>query len=171
MTGRVQVAESGSVRRPDGEAPLASKFLSFALHLGAAFFAAMAICHWFGIKVPMKFIYFDNAFLPYQDRIIAICLVGVSLLHFCAARHPSLAPYVLVFLGTAIVGIGAITLSPDLAMTLEDGRIERNGWEMSWRLVGDHTPRLGTYWIETCAFASYFTGLVVLTVLSRRHDS
>ena len=49
--------------------------LHFALLAGVAYFCAMAVAHFFGIKWPLLFVYYDVPFHAYQDKIISFAVV------------------------------------------------------------------------------------------------
>ena len=59
-----------------------SQFTRYAFLAGAAYFMFMAIAHFFGIKVPVLFVYWDTPFYAYQDKIISFAVCAYVAL-FC----------------------------------------------------------------------------------------
>jgi hypothetical protein len=122
---------------------MTSRLLRIALLAGVAYFCAMAVAHFFGIKWPLLFVYYDVPFHAYQDKIIAFSVVAYACLWWSAARERSVMPAVLLALGVTVAGLAAVNLSDALASVL-DGR--------------------GTqaYWWQTALFAGYWLLLFVL---------
>jgi hypothetical protein len=50
--------------------------LRLALWAGAAYFCCMAVAHFFGLKYPLLFVYYDVPFFAYQDKIISFAVVA-----------------------------------------------------------------------------------------------
>lgn len=123
-----------------------SPFLRGLLLICVAFFACMALAHFFGLKVPVLFVYWDPPFYAYQDKIIAFLLVTYMVLFAGAARHRVMVPYALVSAWSTVAGLALVNLSDALAQVLNGG---------------------GTlaYWAITAAFA---VPAVVLTLLWSR---
>ena len=40
------------------------------------YFCCMAIAHFFGIKLPILFVYYDTPYYAYQDKIVAVAVVA-----------------------------------------------------------------------------------------------
>jgi hypothetical protein len=125
---------------------MASKLLRIALLAGVAYFCAMAVAHFFGIKWPLLFVYYDVPFYAYQDKIISFAVVAYACLWWSAARERSVMPAVLVALGATVAGLAAVNVSGALATVL-NGRSTQ------------------AYWWQTALFAGYW---LVLFVLYRR---
>lgn len=117
--------------------------LRFALLAGVAYFCAMAVAHFFGIKWPLLFVYYDVPFHAYQDKIISFSVVSYACLWWSAARERSVMPAVLVALGVTVAGLAAVNLSDALASVL-NGRSTQ------------------AYWWQTALFAGYWVMLFVL---------
>jgi len=122
-----------------------SKLLRGLILLVTAFFLSMATAHFFGLKYPLLFVYYDTPYYAYQDRIIAITLVSYAILMFAASRHRLVLPYALVALWVTIFGLSYINLSSELALVL----------------TGQSTV---VYWLQTGAFAGLAVVLTFLTV-------
>ena len=60
--------------------------LRLLLYAGALYFAAVAIVHALGVKVPGLFVYFNVPSYAYQDRIISFLAFGWSAFFFLTAK-------------------------------------------------------------------------------------
>ena len=120
--------------------------LRILLLAGVAYFCAMAVAHFFGIKVPLLFVYYDVPYHAYQDKIISFAVVAYACLFFAAASRRDVVPAALFALAVTVLGLAAVNLSDALASVL-DGR------------------STVAYWLQTALFAGY---LVVLAALHRR---
>lgn len=117
--------------------------LRYSLLFGVFLFCAMAIAHFFGLKYPLLFVYFDTPFYAYQDKIIAFTLVTYACFFHSAIRAPQIMPAVLLALTVTVLGLCAVNLSEALAQVL-DGR-------STW-----------AYWAQTGVFAGYLLWLAFL---------
>lgn len=126
----------------------ADTLLRWSLWMGVAYFCCMAVAHFFGLKVPLLFVYYDVPFHAYQDKIISFAVVAYVCLFATAARHPVAVPAALVALGVTVAGLAAVNLSEALATVLAD----RSTF---------------AYWLQTGLIAVYFLWLVVLYARSR----
>jgi len=135
--------------RPNARITMPSRLLHFALLAGVAYFCAMAVAHFFGIKWPLLFVYYDVPFHAYQDKIISFAVVAYACLWWSAARERSVVPAVLVAMGCTVAGLAAVNLSDALASVL-NGRSTQ------------------AYWWQTAMFAGYW---VLLFVLYRREGA
>ena len=72
---------------PTPRIAMASRLLNFALLAGVAYFCAMAVAHFFGIKWPLLFVYYDVPFHAYQDKIISFAVVAYACLWWSAAQE------------------------------------------------------------------------------------
>ena len=70
--------------------------LRYSLLLGVVLFCTMAAAHFFGLKYPLLFVYFDTPFYAYQDKIIAFTLVTYACFFYSATRAPQITPAVLL---------------------------------------------------------------------------
>jgi hypothetical protein len=117
--------------------------LTYSLWAGVAYFCCMAVAHFFGLKYPLLFVYYDVPFHAYQDKIISFAVVAYVCLFATAARHRVAVPAALVALGVTVAGLAAVNLSGDLAAVL-DGRSTT------------------AYWLQTGLIAGYLAWLVAL---------
>lgn len=123
--------------------------LRFALWAGVAYFCCMAAAHFFSLKYPLLFVYYDVPFHAYQDMIISFAVVAYVCLFANAALHRSGVPAALVALGMTVLGLSAVNRSAALAAVL-DGR-----------------PTFA-YWLQTGLIAGYFGLLLALHLAGRR---
>ncbi len=126
-----------------------SQPLRYSLLAGAAYFVCMAIAHFFGIKQPLLFVYYDTPFHAYQDKIISFAVVAYVALFWCAAREWSVVPAALFVLGVTVAGLSAVNVSDALAEVLQPG-------QSTW-----------PYWAQVGAIAAYWVWLLVLFVRQR----
>ena len=124
-----------------------AKILKYSLWAGVGYFCCMAIAHFFGLKYPLLFVYFDVPFYAYQDKIISFAVVSYVCLFASAARQRSVVPAALIAFAVTVLGLSAVNLSGDLALVL----------------AGRPTT---AYWLQTGLFAVYFVWLVVLYLRS-----
>ena len=121
--------------------------LRYSLWLGVAYFCCMAGAHFFGLKYPLLFVYYDVPFFAYQDKIISFAVVAYVCLFANAALHRIAVPAALAALGTTVAGLSAVNLSDALASVIE-GR------------------STFAYWLQTALIAGYFVWLLALYVKS-----
>ncbi len=117
--------------------------LRYSLLAGVAYFVCMAIAHFFGIKQPLLFVYYDTPFYAYQDKIISFSIVAYVALFWCAARNRSVVPAALAVLAVTVAGLSAVNMSDALAEVL---RPEQPTWP---------------YWAQVGVLAVYFVWLLV----------
>lgn len=127
---------------------MAQKILKYSLLAGVAYFCCMAVAHFFGLKVPILFVYYDTPFYAYQDKIIAFAVVTYACLFFAGAQHGAVVPAVLVSIWVTVLGLGAVNVSQALQEVLS-GR--------------STTP----YWIQTALIAGYAIWLTIFYGRSR----
>jgi hypothetical protein len=123
--------------------------LRLALWAGAAYFCCMAVAHFFGLKYPLLFVYYDVPFFAYQDKIISFAVVAYICLFVNAALDRNAVPAAIVALGVTVLGLSAVNGS-DALETVLDGR----------------SPI--AYWMQTGLIALYFILLIVLHAVGRR---
>jgi hypothetical protein len=121
-----------------------SRLLRLGLLAGVIYFCCMAVAHYFGIRQPLLFVYYDTPFHAYQDKIIAFAVVSYVALFYSAAQHRAIVPAALIVLGVTVLGLASVNVSDALASVLKDGQ--------------STTP----YWIQTGLIAAYFVVLLVL---------
>ena len=96
-----------------------------------AFFVCMGLAHFFGLKWPVLFVYWDTPFYAYQDKIIAFTLITYCALFLGAARHRVMVPYALVSIWGTVLGLALVNLSDALAQVLSG-----NGTLPYWLITG-----------------------------------
>ena len=121
-----------------------SALLKYSLMAGVVYFCFMAIAHYFGIKQPLLFVYYDTPFFAYQDKIISFAVVAYIALFYTAAQHRVAVPAALFVLLVTVAGLASINLSESLLTLLKEDQ--------------STTP----YWIQTGLIALYFVWLLVL---------
>ncbi|MEM8660443.1 MAG: hypothetical protein AAGF35_06115 [Pseudomonadota bacterium] len=110
--------------------------------VGAAYFVCMAIAHFFIIKVPILFVYYDTPFYAYQDKIISFAVCAYVALFYSASKHRDVALSAIIVLALTVAGLSAVNLSEALSSTLQDGQ------------------STAMYWLQTVAIAGYLLVLV-----------
>ena len=123
---------------------MSEKPLRYALLAGVAYFVAMAGAHFFGVKQPLLFVYYDTPFYAYQDKIISFAVIAYAALFWCAARNRSVVPAALFVLAVTVGGLSAVNVSEALADVLRPG-------QATW-----------PYWVQTGLIAAYFVWLLAL---------
>lgn len=106
----------------------------------------MAIAHYFSIKVPFLFVYYDTPFYAYQDKIISFAVCAYIALFYSASQNRSVALNAIIVLAITVFGLSSVNLSDALASVLQDGQ--------------STTP----YWLQTAAIAFYLVALIVLYI-------
>ena len=104
----------------------------------------MAVAHFFGVKVPVLFVYYDTPFYAYQDKIISFAVCAYIALFYSASRHRVVAPCAIVVLALTVLGLSAVNLSDALASVLSEDQ--------------STLP----YWLQTGAIGCYLAVLAVL---------
>ena len=123
--------------------------LRLALWGGVAYFCCMAVAHFFGLKYPLLFVYYDVPFYAYQDKIISFAVVAYICLFANAAMHRCAVPAALIALGVTVLGLSAVNASDALGSVLE----------------GRSTL---AYWLQTGLIAAYFLALLGLYAAGMR---
>ena len=125
----------------------ASRLLDLGLWAGVAYFCAMATAHFFGIKWPLLFVYYDVPFHAYQDKIISFAVVAYVCLFASAARIREVVPAALVALGVTVLGLSAVNSSEALAVVL-NGRPTTMYWAQTG-LIAIYAVALTGLWRRT----------------------
>jgi hypothetical protein len=118
--------------------------LRISLWAGVAYFCCMAVAHFFGLKYPLLFVYYDVPFYAYQDKIISFAVVAYVCLFANAALHRSAVPAALVALGVTVLGLSAVNVSDALGSVL-DGRSTLAYWMQTGLIAGYFALLLGLY--------------------------
>lgn len=112
------------------------------------YFISMSIAHFFGLKLPLLFVYYDTPFYAYQDKIISFAVLSYAGLFYAASRDISAVPIALIVLGATVVGLASVNLSDALATVLSDDQ--------------STLP----YWIQTTLFA-LLLGVLTISYVRR----
>ena len=111
---------------------------------GVIYFSFMAVAHFFGIKIPVLFIYNDTPFYAYQDKIISFAVCAYIALFYSATRHRDVALSAILVLCITVIGLSSVNLSGSLASVLREGQSTM------------------PYWLQTGAIACYTVALSFL---------
>jgi len=122
----------------------------YAFLAGVVYFAAMAVAHFFGIKVPVLFVYYDTPFYAYQDKIIAFAVVAYMGLFCAASKYRDVALTAIIVGAVTVLGLSSVNLSDALASVMAEGQTT--------------TP----YWLQTGMLGLYELVLIVLYVRDGR---
>ena len=117
---------------------------------GVAYFVCMAIAHYFGLKYPLLFVYWDTPFYGYQDKIISFAVLAYAGLFFLASRSREASAMASLVMVLTVLGLSSVNLSEDLRSVLATDQ------------------GTGAYWLQTGLFALYALALVGLTLRDRR---
>lgn len=130
-----------------------SKITHYAFKAGAAYFLCMAIAHFFGIKVPVLFIYYDTPFYAYQDKIISFAVCAYVALFYSAALYRPVALNAILVLALTVAGLIAVNGSEALASVLR--------------------PDQSTlpYWLQTGAILMYLLTLIGLYIRDAKNTN
>ncbi len=123
-----------------------SQLTRYAFLSGALYFCCMAIAHYFSIKVPFLFVYYDTPFYAYQDKIISFAVCAYIALFYSASQNRSVALNAIIVLAITVFGLSSVNLSAALASVLQEGQ--------------STTP----YLLQTGAIAFYLVALIVLYI-------
>jgi hypothetical protein len=123
-----------------------SKLTKIAFLSGAAYFCCMATAHFFSIKVPILFVYYDTPFYAYQDKIISFAVFAYIALFYSASRHRAVALNAIIVLTITVIGLAFVNTSSDLSSVLEEGQ--------------STLP----YWLQTGAITGYLILLLLLYI-------
>ena len=123
-----------------------SKSTKYAFLAGVAYFCCMAIAHFFGIKVPVLFVYYDTPFYAYQDKIISFAVCAYIALFYSASQYRAVALNAIIVLALTVLGLSSVNLSKALHSVLQEGQ--------------STLP----YWLQTGAIAFYLVALLILYI-------
>jgi len=123
-----------------------SQVTKYAFLSGAIYFFFMAVAHFFSIKVPVLFVYYDTPFYAYQDKIISFAVCAYIALFYSASQFRPVALNAIIVLAITVIGLSYVNISGDLASILSA--------EQS-TLV---------YWLQTGAIAGYVVLLCALYI-------
>ncbi|MCP9480827.1 hypothetical protein NNA36_02515 [Shimia sp. CNT1-13L.2] len=124
-----------------------SPLTRYAFLAGVAYFCCMSLAHFFGMKQPLLFVYYDTPFHAYQDKIISFAVTAYIALFWLASKSREAVPAALIVMALTVLGLASVNMSDALASVLTEGQ--------------STLP----YWIQTILIGAY---LIVLTDLWRR---
>ncbi len=96
----------------------------------------MAMDHFFSIKVPVLFVYYDTPFYSYQDKIISFAVRAYVALFYSASQHRAVALNAIIVLAITVVGLSFVNVSSDLASVLEEGQSTIPYWLQTGAIAG-----------------------------------
>ncbi len=82
--------------------------IKWLLLAGTVYFAAVALFHLVGLKLPMFYIYFNVPSYSYQDQIISMFAFGWAAIFFLAAQEPEkfrLLVRTIIVMGAVVITI------------------------------------------------------------------
>lgn len=123
-----------------------SNLTKYAFLAGAAYFCCMAIAHFFGIKVPILFVYYDTPYYAYQDKIISFAVCAYIALFYSASQHRAVALNAIIVLALTVLGLSSVNVSNALNSVMQEGQ--------------STLP----YWLQTGAIAFYLFILLFLYI-------
>jgi hypothetical protein len=123
-----------------------SKLTKYAFLAGAVYFCCMAVAHYFSIKVPILFVYYDTPYYAYQDKIISFAVCAYIALFYSASQHRAVALNAISVLAITVLGLSSVNVSGELASVLKEGQ--------------STLP----YWLQTGAIAFYLFILLFLYI-------
>lgn len=123
-----------------------SQLTRYAFLSGAVYFCFMAVAHFFSIKLPVLFVYYDTPFFAYQDVIISFAVCAYVALFYSASRHRDVALNAIIVLAITTLGLSYVNTSGALASVLKEGQ--------------STLP----YWLQTGAIAAYLLLLIALYI-------
>jgi transcriptional regulator of nitric oxide reductase len=112
----------------------------------------MAIAHFFSIKLPILFVYYDVPFHAYQDKIISFCVVTYSIFFYGAYQNRVLAPYAILSMIATVLGLSLINFSGDLKSVLNGGTTTM-------------------YWLQTGMIALILVWLAVFYMRAKKSET
>ena len=121
-----------------------SKITKYAFVAGAVYFCCMAMAHFFGLKWPLLFVYYDTPYYTYQDKIISFAVCAYIALFIGASKHRDIALYAIIIMGITTLGLAHVNVSHALTSILSE----------------DHAT--WSYWLQTSAIAAYTLVLSLL---------
>lgn len=125
-----------------------SCLLRYSLLAGCVYFILMSLAHFFGLKVPVLFIYYDVPYYAYQDMIISFAVLAYVGLFYLASKSRENVLVALIVLGFTLAGLCLVNMSAELKLlTLMQSR--------------------DLYWIQTAVLGVYWLYLVILYARER----
>lgn len=126
------------------------KILKYSLLAGSVYFLCVSIAHFFDIKIPGLFIYYNVPSHQYQDRIISFLAFGWSAFFYVASKSRDAVYPLLVASFVALFGLIQINLSADYG-------------------IGVITSASSApFWLQTLLLAIYVSWLVLFYIKSHK---
>lgn len=122
-----------------------SKLTNAAFFAGCAYFACMAIAHFFGIKVPVLFIYYDTPYYAYQDKIISFSVCAYIAVFYLATKSRENALVGIIILAITAFGLSAVNISPALGEVLTAEQSTTPYWLQTVMIYGYVVLLAGLY--------------------------
>lgn len=110
-----------------------------------AYFIAMSTAHFFGIKLPVLFVYYDTPFHAYQDKIISFAVISYVGLFYAASRDIKVVPIALAVLLVTALGLASVNQSDALASVLAEGQPTWPYWLQTGMIAGIWAVLTGLY--------------------------
>jgi hypothetical protein len=123
--------------------------LRYSLLAGCVYFVLMSIAHFFGIKVPVLFVYYDVPYYAYQDMVISFAVLAYVGLFYLASKSRENVPVALLVLALTVGGLSLVNMSAELKLLT---------------LLKPRDP----YWIQTAIIGVYWLYLVILYIRDRQ---
>ena len=112
------------------------RLLRFGLLACVAYFVCMAISYFFGIKVPILFVYYYTSFYAFQDKIISLAVLSYVGLFYAASRDIKVVPIALTVLGFTALGLASVNMSDALASVLTEVQSTWPYWTQTGIIAG-----------------------------------
>ena len=109
------------------------------------YFIEMAATHFFGIKVPILFVYYDTPFYAYQDKIISFAVISYVGLFYTASRDIRVVPIALAVLFATVLGLTSVNTSEALASVLTEDQPTWPYWLQTGMIAGIWLVLTGLY--------------------------
>jgi hypothetical protein len=128
-----------------------SKLTKLAFLLGSIYFVFMALAHFFSVKVPILFIYYNTPFYAYQDKIISFAVTAYIALFYGASQSRDVARYAILVMIITAAGLSYINISSELNALLTEQQTTM------------------PYWIQTGMIGAYTLVLIALYLNDRNN--
>lgn len=128
-----------------------SKLTKLAFLLGAIYFVFMALAHFFSVKVPVLFIYYNTPFYAYQDKIISFAVTAYIALFYGASQSRDVARYAILVMIITAADLSYINISSELNALLTEQQTTM------------------PYWIQTGMIGAYTLVLIALYLNDRNN--
>lgn len=130
--------------------------LKVSLLAGGAFALAVSVAHFFGMKIPFLYVYFDVPSNAYQDKLISFTAFGWAMFFvatYSNMKRGSLRSVRYVIISGAVLVGGLVMLN-----FLSEFGVPEGGHRL-------------LYWLATGVFGVFFGWLALLYVLSKQSTS